>query len=222
MLTFDKYAYRNRMIHTHPLLKLAIYLLMLGISFSGILSIQFLLIVFVIPLTCYVAKVNWKTYAKWIAITFPFVFLSLVTILLSYTKQPNHFLYTVPLFDGYIGASYASLEFTLLLLVRVYCSLVGTYFFILTVPFRQILQLCHMCHIPHFLIEIMLLMYRFVVLFIHEFIVMRDTLDLKFGFGSFRKTYQSWGLLANQLFTRLMKANEHLVDMLSLRFDDET
>lgn len=219
MLIIDKYAYNNRLLKVNPMIKLGLYVLMLGISFSGILSVKLGLIIGIIPLTCYVAKLHWKTYLTWLVVTLPFVFLSLVTILLTFAKTADATLWSIPLFGGHVGMTQGSLDQTIRLVSQVYASLVSTYFFILTVPFQQLILIFKRLRLPKELLEIMVLMYCFIFMFIHEFMVMRDTLDLKFAFGSFKQSYQSMGLLGGQLFTRLMKANEHLLQMLALRFD---
>lgn len=221
MLTFDKYAYNNRLVHIHPIIKGVIYLLLLGISFSEIPSLQLGLLIAIAPLTCYVAHVYWVTYSKWVMVTFPFVFLSLVTVMVSFSNRQQEMLISIPLFNGFMGVTQHSVIRTSIILLRVYCSLLSTYFFILTVPFQQLLILLRYLRLPRFLLDIIVLMYRFIFLFIHEFIVMRDTLDLKFGFGTFKQSYKSMGLLANQFFTRLMKTNEHLNHTLEMRFDTD-
>lgn len=220
MLSLDKYAYANRLVRLNPVLKLMIYVLLLGMSFTGIPSIQLSLIICVAPLTCYVARVHWRTYMKWFLLTLPFVLLSLVTMILTFVHKKETLIYAIALFDGYIGISQQAIEQTLSVCLRIYSTLVATYFFILTVPFQQLMVLFRKMRLPKFLLDIIILMYRFIFLFIHEFMVMRDTLDLKFAFGSFKQSYQSMGLLAKHLLTRLMKANDCLNQMLELRFDE--
>lgn len=219
MFVFDKYAYNNRIVNLSPVIKLVIYIVMLTISFLEIVSLQFLLILFVIPLTCYIVKLKLSIYLKWLLVVLPFVFISLVTIVITFSKDKNALIYAIPAFDGFIGMSTVSLNLASKLFLRILSSLVATYFFILTVPFQQLVFLLHKMKVPKFLLDIIILMYRFIFMFIYEFIVMRDTLDFKFGFKTKKHTYKSLGLLANNLFSKLMKANEHLNQMLELRFD---
>lgn len=219
MLIFDKYAYNNRIVNLSPVIKFFMYIALLVISFLGITSLQLLLIFTMIPLTIYIAKVKTKIYFKWILVTFPFVFISLVTFVLTFSENQNALIYSIPFSNGFLGISTTSLNETITILLRVYSSLLSTYFFILTVPFQQLVQLLSKIKVPKFLLDIIILMYRFIFMFLHEFIVMRDTMDLKFGFKNTKSTYKSLGLLANNLFSKLMKANEHLNQMLELRFD---
>ncbi|WP_105206942.1 cobalt ECF transporter T component CbiQ [Streptococcus suis] len=220
MLIIDQYAYQNRLVGLSPKVKLGIYLLLLGISFTGIPSLQWAIIVALFPATCYVAKLHWKTYAKWLLLTLPFVLISLVTMAVSFQASPSQdVLLTLPLWKGYAVISQASLVQTLEVFARSYACLMSTYFFVLTVPFRQLIDLLRSFRIPNELLEVIVFMYRFIFMFLEEFLVMRDTLDLKFGFGTMKQSYQTMGLLASQLFTRLMRANRQINDMLEFRFD---
>lgn len=128
-------------------------------------------------------------------------------------------LVALPLWKGYAVIDRASLDQTHTVFVRSYACLMSTYFFVLTVPFRQLIVLLRSFHIPTELLEVIVFMYRFIFMFLEEFLVMRDTLDLKFGFGTVKQSYQTMGLLASQLFTRLMRANRQINDMLEFRFD---
>ncbi|HFI0454520.1 TPA: cobalt ECF transporter T component CbiQ [Streptococcus suis] len=220
MLIIDQYAYQNRLVGLSPKVKLGIYLLLLGISFTGIPSLQWAIIVTLFPVTCYVARLHWKTYAKWLLLTLPFVLISLVTMAVSFQASPSQdVLLALPLWKGYAVISQASLVQTLEVFVRSYACLMSTYFFVLTVPFRQLIDLLRSFRIPNELLEVIVFMYRFIFMFLEEFLVMRDTLDLKFGFGTMKQSYQTMGLLASQLFTRLMRANRQINDMLEFRFD---
>ncbi|MCK4029038.1 cobalt ECF transporter T component CbiQ [Streptococcus iners] len=220
MLIIDQYAYQNRLVGLSPKVKLGIYLLLLGISFTGIPSLQWAIIVALFPVTCYLAKLHWKTYVKWLLLTLPFVFISLVTMAVSFQESPSkNLILALPLWKGYAVITRASLDQTIAVFVRSYACLMSTYFFVLTVPFRQLIDLLRSFRIPNELLEVIVFMYRFIFMFLEEFLVMRDTLDLKFGFGTVKQSYQTMGLLASQLFTRLMRANRQINDMLEFRFD---
>lgn len=221
MLVIDKYAYNNRILNIPPLKKFLFYLVLMSLSFSSGIRIQIMFILLLSPLICYVAHLKWKTYLKWLLLPLPFIIMSLITMMVSYTEfNSTNALLHVPFFNGYLVITQQGLEATERVFFRSYSCLTATYFFVLTVPFKQMLTLFKRLHLPKELLEIMVLMYRFIFIFLQEFIVMRDTLDLKFSFGSFRQSYKSMGLLASQLFTKLLIANRHMTEMLELRFDE--
>ena len=207
MFAIDKYAYQNRLKNLPVAYKFVIYLLLLAASFSGVRSLQLGLIILVAPLTCYVARLPWLRYLKWYLHASIFILISLLTFVLTYQNSQEQLLLALPLGQGYLGISQSSVQQTIFILLRIYSSLVSTYFFVLTVPFAQMLRL--------------VLMYRFIFLVFYEFVTIRDTLDLKFSFYNKRKQHQAWGRLANTLFVKLLDDNQHLNEVLTLRFDAE-
>lgn len=221
MLIFDKYAYFSKLRHLNPILKLVIYMVLMGISFSGNPTFQMGLIILLCPLTCYLAHVAIKTYLAWFGVLLPFIFLSLATILFSYKLTNADVIFSLGLFKGYIVITESSLEVTVSLLLRVLASLASTYFFILTVPYKQMIQLMILVKMPSYFIDIALLMYRFIFIFIDEFVTMRDSLDLKFSFGNFKMLYTATVHLGRQLLSKMMAANRDILETLELRFDEK-
>ena len=207
MFAIDKYAYQNRLKNLPVAYKFVIYVLLLAVSFSGVRSLQLGLIVLMAPLTCYVARLPWLRYLKWYLHDRIFI---LEQLLLS-----------LPLVQCYLVISQSSVQQTIFILLRIYSSLVSTYFFVLTVPFAQMLRLFKAMHVPRVLLDLIVLMYRFIFLVFYEFVTVRDTLDLKFSFYNKRKQHQAWGRLANTLFVKLLDDNQHLNEVLTLRFDAE-
>ena len=191
---------------------------MLLAAFSEIFFLQILLIMVTVPLTCYLARMSFKTYLSWFFHPTIFIVLSTLTFLVSYSSNVASLWMPLPFFKGFIGVSLESLKPAGIILMRVYSSLVATYFVVLTVPFAQMFQFFKKIHIPSFLLELIALMYRFIFLVLHEFLVIRDTLDLKFAFRQKRKIYRAWGMLANTLFIKLLDDNNKLNEVLNLKF----
>ena len=209
MFAIDKYAYQNRLKNLPVAYKFVIYLLLLAVSFSGVRSLQLGLIVLVAPLTCYVARLPWLRYLKWYLHASIFILISLLTFVLTYQNSQEQLLLALPLGQGYLGISQSSVQQTIFILLRIYSSLVSTYFFVKAM------------HVPRVLLDLIVLMYRFIFLVFYEFVTIRDTLDLKFSFYNKRKQHQAWGRLANTLFVKLLDDNQHLNEVLTLRFDAE-
>ncbi|MBF0777635.1 CbiQ family ECF transporter T component [Streptococcus cuniculi] len=219
MFVIDKYAYQNRWRGVKADYKFLFYVFLLIISFSGIVPLQLGLLMTVVLLTCYVARMSISAYLKWHLHAIIFIFISLLTFVVTYHADKGSFLIALPFFKGYLGINGQSLQQAGFIVLRIYCSLVATYFFALTVPFTQMVQLFKKIHVPLFLLEIVVLMYRFIFLVLYEFLTIRDTLDLKFAFYKKRKNYKALGMLAHTLFTKLLDDNERLNEVLTLKFD---
>lgn len=219
MFSIDKYAYQNRWKELAVGYKFALYLLLLAASFSGLAWLQLLLIALVVPLTCYVARVPFQRYLKWYLHASVFIVISLLTFVLTFSPAWDQLWLSIPLGSGYLGVSRATSQQAVFILLRIYSSLVSTYFFALTVPFAQMLRLFKALHVPRVLLDLIVLMYRFIFLVLYEFVTIRDTLDLKSSFYDKRKQYQAWGRLANTLFAKLLDDNQRLNEVLALKFD---
>lgn len=220
MFLIDKYAYQNRWKDVAVSYKGIFYLCSLVVSFSGIAHLQGALLAIFIPLTCYVARMSVKRYLKWYLHASVFIFISLLTFVVTFHQEKSSFLVSFPLLNGYVGVSKETLPQAGFILLRIYAALASTYFFALTVPFSQMVQLFKKIHVPLVLLEIMILMYRFIFLVLYECLTIRDTLDLKFAFFYKRRSYKGWGMLANTLFIKLLDDNERLNEVLALKFDN--
>ena len=196
MFVIDRYAYNNRWTDVPELNKFILFIILMVISFSGFLPLQILLIVIMIPLTCYIAKLPVLKYLSW------FQFLMAIPV-------GSH---------GYLGVFHSSAKQVGPIVMRIYCYLISTYFMALTIPFNQMMKLCKRLHLPDILMELIVLMYRFIFLVLIEFLTIRDTLDLKFSFVNKKKSYLGWGRLANTLFVKLLADNQRLNDVLTLKF----
>lgn len=220
MLLIDHYAYQNRWLQVPVNYKFGLYVLFLMASFSGVFWLQLLVIVGVFFLTAYLAHLSVKTYLKWYIHASCFIVISILTILVSYGLDAKAFSWSYPLGQGYLGINKGSGQQVLFILLRVYSCLVSSYFFILTVPFNQMVILFKQLHFPRVLLELIVLMYRFIFLVMREFLVMRHTLDLKFSFYQKRQLHQTLGLLSKTLFLKILLDNQRLNHVLALKFDE--
>lgn len=76
--------------------------------------------------------------------------------------------------------------------------------FVLTVPVQQLVKVMRTIHIPVLLIELMVLIYRFIFIFIEEAAAIRHAQQLRFGYHGLKNSYKSLAMLVNVLFQRVM------------------
>lgn len=219
MFPFDRYAYQNRIGFLDSRIKGLIYLFLLIAAFSNINWIQVGLLFLLPVLTCYVAKLSWKTYRLWLLYPLPFILMSFLTILIQFSDSPSDFNASIPFFGGFIGWQVTSFSTILGLFLRIYASIMASYFFIVSISFHDLMELLRQLRVPLFLIEIIVLMHRFIFLLLEEYLLMRDTLDLKFSFGKFNQKIQMTAVLWKTLFIRMLDKQERLQELMELRFD---
>lgn len=177
MFVIDRYAYNNRWSAVPELHKFSLYILLMVISFSGFLPLQILLIAIMVPLTCYIARLPILKYLSWFRYPSIFILLSMATFVISYGENSHQFLMAIPVGShGYLGVFHSSAKQVGPIVMRIYCSLISTYFMALTIPFNQMMKLCKTLHLPAILMELIVLMYRFIFLVLIEFLTIRLSL----------------------------------------------
>lgn len=211
MLQIDKIAYTNKLTKSNPTIKFAIamFLLFVAIIFESIpmyigiiIGLGFILTVF--------AGIKVGRYMRFFLIPSSFLLMSIVTILLSLSKNMGDFIFSIPIGSMYIGITQASLDTCVVLFFRALACLSATYFLALTLPMNQLIKVLKTIKMPIVVIELVMLMYRFIMMFLEEYNDMQTALYLKFGYGSLRVSYRSIALLITCLFTRMMSRYEEL------------
>ncbi|WCF06671.1 energy-coupling factor ABC transporter transmembrane protein [Paenibacillus thiaminolyticus] len=204
MLTIDKYAYHNRWIGVSPCIKISGYMLLLILSLSGPAVLQAAICLLLVPLTMYVAKMKCSHYIKWFMLPFSFLLFSIISILISVSPSADGLLWKVQAGSLYLGISDATMQAAAQVLFRSTACLACTLYFVLTVPVQQLVKVMRTIHIPVLLIELMVLIYRFIFIFIEEAAAIRHAQQLRFGYHGLKNSYKSLAMLVNVLFQRVM------------------
>jgi cobalt/nickel transport system permease protein len=205
MIAIDKYAYNNGLLNTNPILKFTIgaTLLIASIIFNNRV---FVAVVMGLMSFCivFLAKIDFKYYIKLLAIPIYFLIFSTMATLISISKEPIDFIINIKIYKFYIGISSLSLNISINLLLRSMCCLTCTYFLVLTIPFNQMILILKKLYIPKTAIEITVLVYRFIFIFLEEIQEIYISQRLRFGYINLRTSYKSLGILISTLFIRVM------------------
>lgn len=220
MLLIDKYAYTNRLANTNPYLKLAIVVISLLITIITKLNYINLIILFIMAfLTTVVAGIPLKNYIKILLIPMSFLLISFITILISFSTV-DIYIWSIKLFNNYIGITESSLNESILLLTRVLGSISITFFLGLTTPLNKIILVLKKLHIPNLIIELIVLIYRSIFIFLEEVNEIYIGQEIKFGYSSFRKSLKSTSLLLRSLFLRVLLRYKDMVISLECKLYD--
>lgn len=214
MLLIDRIAYDNRIINFAPELKSLLYVFLLVACFASPPALQGAIILIMAIVTIYLAKVTIVRYLKWLLIPLPFLAVSFITIILTVSSEQQDLMVSLPFFGNFLGVSPISWDMALHLFFRSFSCLTCTYFYALTTPFQQILKVMKRCHLPAFLIEITMLMYRFIFIFLDEVTIIKKAQEMRFGYHGLMNTYHSIGMMIRiifqQTFDRFQKMNVSL------------
>lgn len=221
MLLIDKYAYTNKLSNIDPKIKVGVGTIFLIVSMltRSILILSSIMILMSLSIVC-IAKIDLKSYLKLLKIPIYFLFMGIIINLINISFNHENLLYSFKFFNVYIGVSSQSLNTSLHLLFRSMSCLMCVYFFILTTPFNQVIFLLKNLHISDTIIELSMLVYRFIFIFLEEVSDIRKSQELRFGYINLKTSYKSIGLLGNLLYKRMMKRYEDMSISLDMKLYD--
>lgn len=222
-MIIDDYAYKNKLYKVNPNKKFIIGMLLLILSLINPFNYISLLI---IALMCFVivviAKIELKDYLHFIKIPLTFLIISIIMILLNFSHNKEIFLYSIKIGNLYVGVTNESLKSAMHLFFRALSCLTCIYFIMLTTPFYQLIFVFKKLHLPDVVLEISMLMYRFIFIFMEEVSDIRKSQELRFGYINLKNGYNSFGLLVSMLFKRMMIRYDEMSIALDMKLYDGT
>ena len=222
-MIIDDYAYKNKLSKVNPNAKFTIGMLLLILSLINAYNYISLLIITIMSfLIVLIAKIELKDYIHFIKIPLVFLIISIVMILLTFSKDKDSLLYSINIGSLYIGVSNESIISSTRLFFRALSCLTCIYFIMLTTPFNQLIFVFKKLHLPDIVLEISMLMYRFIFIFMEEVADIRKSQELRFGYINLKNGYNSFGLLVNMLFKRMMIRYDEMSIALDMKLYDGT
>lgn len=221
MMIIDKYSYTNKLKDINPSIKIAAGFLSMIISMilNNLYVYAFLIMAMSLSIVI-LAKVDFKDYIKLIKIPIYFLLVGVVMILINFSDTDNIFILNVKIFNMYIGISKYSLETSTYLVLRSMSCLTCIYFITLTTSFNQIIYTLNKLKISSVVIELIVLVYRFIFIFLEEYNDIYKAQNLRFGYVNLKTSYKSISLLINTLFFRMMKRYDDMVISLDTKLYD--
>ena len=215
--TLDSYAHSNGLRNVNTYYKVLFAILTMIVSLVS-KSPVFPLIIFgvVTALIIFKAQISPKFYLKFMAVPFTFAFINLIFMAIFFGVGAP--ILKLGIFNLAVTVDGFNLGF--LLLARVMGGFACLAFLALTTPMTELFAVFQSIRIPQIVIELAMLMYRYIFLFLDEAITMYHSQETKLGYSSFRKSYKSMGMLASNLFIKTwMKGEQVYIAMESRCYD---
>lgn len=221
MLEIDKCAYTNSLRKFNPMYKLMISFIALIVSIiTNNINLHLIIMIIISIMIIFWAKVDIKLYIRCLKIPIYFLFIGTILNLISISFENTGFLLNIKIFGIYIGTTEFSIDNSIHILLRALSCIISIYFLILTTPFNQLIIILKKMYIPNVLIELMILTYRFIFLFLEEIKDIYKSQQLKFGYNNLKNSYNSTSLLIKVLFFRMMKKYEEMSVTLDIKLYD--
>jgi len=203
----DSYAHNNGLAQTSPVTKIffAISMLLLSaLSFSPIIPITVFIITVVLILT--VAQIPSKFYFKLLTYPLAFAALSCIFIALFFGYGPAIIEIPFPWFTWVIYNNGIIVAITTFF--RVLGAVSAMFFLVLTTSMTDLFISLRKIHVPRVLIELGLLIYRYIFVFMETASKMSIAQKLRLGQRGWLGRIRSTALLAANLFIRTMEQGE--------------
>ena len=153
-----------------------------------------------------VAGVAFKSYIKFL--TIPMVFAVITCVFLIFFFGSGEVIYDTGLWGIVVTRSSLNLGITTFCRCFACFSCLG--FLTLTTPIADILQCLYTIKVPVIFIDISLLMYNSIFIFLNQLSTMRNAQETRLGYFGTKNTYKSLGMLFSNLFFRSLDKSETL------------
>lgn len=197
VLTMDVYARRSRLCRENAALKAAgsLGLLILCICSSSPLP-PLCLFAFLSAVTVVAGGIQVREYLSLLGLPAVFLLLSALTLLWDYSPQlVPEAVVSVPLFGGWLTVVPAAQSLGMLVLSRALGAVSCLYFLSLSTPLPELLEVLRRARIPAIVIELAVLIYRYIFLLLATFRDMRDSAASRLGYRGLKRSLRTTGLV---------------------------
>lgn len=197
--TLDSYAHSNDLKNMNTYFKVLFAILTMLVSListSPVIPITITLLMSFIII--FKAKISWKFYLKFFSVPFFFGFLTLIFMALFFGIGAH--VLELGIFNLAVTADGFNLG------VLVFARMLGGFsclaFLALTTPMTELFSVLEVFKIPKIVLEIAMLMYRYIFVFLDEAINMYHSQETRLGYSTFKNSFKSMGMLGSNLFIK--------------------
>ena len=152
-----------------------------------------------------------------LALPFYFLLAGVLTIALGDITHKTGIIFSFHVFNMNAGMTIAGLFTASEIFIKSMASVSALYFLILTVPVVDIINILRMLKIPELFIELMLLIYRFIFVFLDTMEKIRVSQKSRLGYSNIVSRFKSTAILISTLFTLSFKKSMDIHNVLVSR-----
>ena len=221
-MLLDSYAYNNRWRHIHPAEKgllVTVCLVAALVSRTPVVPLAILLLMS--GLILFGARIPLRVYLRLLAFPLTFLLLGTSTLALSFSGGEIP-LGDLPLLHLPLALSYTGIDQAIMALSRALGAVSCLYLLALTTPMTEIVGLLRRLGVPALFLELMLLAYRNIFIFLDNVRQIRLAQAARLGYSSVGNSWHSLAALGGNLLLRTMHRSRQLHLALQSRgYDDE-
>lgn len=222
MLTIDRLCYNSKLRYENADEKFAFAILTLCICvMSKSMAVAGIVLVGTGYLVVVKGGVSFLRYMKFFTVPLAFLILSTLAILFHISKDPMDF-FAVPIGHWYLTAGKEGFFYALQLILTALSAVSCLYFLAFTTPMPDILEVLKKLHCPKLLIELMLLIYRFIFVLQETASAISVSQNCRLGYKDYRTSLKSFGMLGAVLMIRAVSRSNKLYSAMEARCYDGT
>ncbi len=220
MLLIDKLSYRSKLRYVNAAEKLVYALLTLALCILS-RSVKVAVLVFAVNgvLTVKKGGIPLFRYIKLLMIPLAFLVIGTGAVMVNVSRTPLD-AFALPAGGWYITGSCEGIRRGLELCATALASVTCLYFLSLNTVMTDILGACRKLRLPSLLIELMLLIYRFIFVLFETASSITVSQQSRLGNRDFRTRVRSFGMMGASLFILALKRSNALYDAMESRCYD--
>ena len=217
MIMIDKLAYSSKLRYKSPCLKafVAVSSLLICVNLR---SFYISIIIFLIMggLTVFKGKTSLKYYIKIMMIPLGFLILSTLAIIFNISDRPLS-IFAISFLGKYLTVSKDGFIYGINLILTALSAVSCLYFLSLSTPITDLLYVLEFIHCPVIIIELLLLIYRFIFILLDMLSSLHTSQKCRLGNKDFRTYLKGSSDLAATLFIRAFRKSSLLYDSMESR-----
>lgn len=223
MFYVDQFVYSNKMRLFHPLEKTVFALATMVICLAAPQPLVHLLVLgIMLGLLYFKAGIPGQVLLKLMSIPLSFLLISVLTVAVTVGTVEENMLASFTISGWQIGVTLAGLKLAGVIFLRSLSTVSCLYFLALTVPMIELIYVFQIFKVPALLTELMMLIYRFIFVFIDTAFSIYTAQSSRWGYSSFKRSINSFGLLFANLWAKAFFKSQALYNsMLSRGYEKE-
>lgn len=215
----DDYAQSSALRETSARLKLLLGLGAMLLCVASSSPIAPLCIALTMSLTTVgLARIPGRFYCALLLIPSSFSFLSAIVV--AFMHGGGEQLFAINILGIDLGIRQEGANLALLLIARTFGGMCSLFFIALTTPMLEIFSIGKSLGLPDFLVELSMLMYRYIFVFLDQAAMIHSAQVMRLGDAGFKSTLSSFSMLSSVLFLRSWEQGERLIVAMDCRCYD--
>lgn len=220
MITIDMLCYYSRLRYMNAMEKFTYAMLtLLFCVVSRSLAMAVIVLVVNGILTVKKGGIPFFRYWHYLMIPLAFLILSTLAVIINISRTPFD-AFAIPVRSYYLTASYASIYKGIQMILTALASVSCLYFLSFNTPMTDILSVLRKLRCPDLLVELMLLIYRYIFLLLGISFSISLSQDSRLGNRDLKTSLRSFGAMASVLLIRAMTRSGALYDAMEARCYD--